>query len=1317
MRGEEFMRKIISICISIVLILSSFQAVVSGAEVTQYQNFDFTQYEKGASSFDKLSISRYSNTADIQEAPNGKNALAVIGKSEQVNMDFKTSQTVSEGKYVLEATFSAEDYDHSLCRLFTVMDVARNYSVSAVINNGGKLVLHDNTYIADLKPNRVYTFSIVIDLDDDTYRVYLNNKTVIKKHKMNTPLDNISVMRIQLASITPTAKIYFYNIRMYRADGKVAEEDMPVIPTPPPYPQPDAETVVNEDIINSALAGYTALSAVSPRARVNNELCYLGGDNKNIMSFEMGGDVFVPVEFAKKVLNDASLSVANINGSAQELKNAPVEKDGITYIPICETARLYGKEVMNDKCGYIVIGENANEFDLAKTRDKKILDGAFKAILYDRPSEATVMNTIKKNNPDNLHPRIMLRGNKVEELKKLVLEDETAKRIYEDLKLQTDQYLTQNVYKYDTAQMQTIARGAVTRIMRLGFYYHMTGDKKYSERAIKELMAISDFPDWYPYHFLDASETAFAVSIGYDWLYHELTEKQREKIREAIVEKALIPILQDLNFDPDRQRSWFWTDPTGGAYPNNWIAVCCGSMSVAAMVIGDEEPQICAEVISKALKPVEDLLAQFGPDGGWYEGPTYWSYASKYLTHHILAMRDVLGTDYGISRGPGLANADYFIFDITGPTGFFNLTDSEYSKYSTPEQLAYAKIYDDENLYSLRMNALRNGNTNFVEDLINYDPNRGNGEVSAPLDSYYRGNYVSLMRTGWSDTDMFLGFHSGENGKNHSHLDSGTFVFDMFGHRWFKDTGKDQQTYSTDDRYQYYAYRAEGHNTLVINPDSGKDQNMHVDVPMERFETNADSALAICDLTKIYEYKGVKSAKRGVFMDKKNLSVIVRDEVKAKEPMEVYWFGHTEADIELSEDKRSAILAIENKKMYAEVMTEGYTFEVMKAEPLEYSPNPSNAMSMEGTQKLTIHGKNLSEFNVSVKIAPIFGEQTKPSFDSEEKALSEWKLLDENSELGLSKILVDGKELSDFESAKTSYAISSESYYKAPFIEAYGNGNVEVIQGGSNNMTARIDITNPNNSNDRKSYFVTFELKSSFTGEPENLTVLKPKSIFADTVPQPENKPENTMDGDYNTRWSSDSKKAYIEYDLGEEKQIDYVSLAFFVGDTRYTEFEVWLSSDAKEYKKYYQAKTSGTTLEPEGYKIDAKARYVRIVSNGNEDNAWFSPTEIKIYAKKEEELMGEWTASVKGNNLSLERTVSSTENTVYNYLYAVGIYENNSLAKIDAKTVSTTGLKTLSLNVDVENAASVDGKVFLWDSVNLAPVESVKTVSKLLVG
>ena len=113
------------------------------------------------------------------------------------------------------------------------------------------------------------------------------------------------------------------------------------------------------------------------------------------------------------------------------------------------------------------------------------------------------------------------------------------------------------------------------------------------------------------------------------------------------------------------------------------------------------------------------------------------------------------------------------------------------------------------------------------------------------------------------------------------------------------------------------------------------------------------------------------------------------------------------------------------------------------------------------------------------------------------------------------------------------------------------------------------------------------------------------------------NTPDKTMDFDFSTRWSADGKGQWIMYDLGEEKTISSVDIAFYNGAARKTYFNIELSTNGVEFNQVYIAETtgsSGASANLENYDFsDQDARFVRIVGFGNSTSTWNSITEARI--------------------------------------------------------------------------------------------------------
>ena len=96
--------------------------------------------------------------------------------------------------------------------------------------------------------------------------------------------------------------------------------------------------------------------------------------------------------------------------------------------------------------------------------------------------------------------------------------------------------------------------------------------------------------------------------------------------------------------------------------------------------------------------------------------------------------------------------------------------------------------------------------------------------------------------------------------------------------------------------------------------------------------------------------------------------------MKLKRPSELYWFMHTEADVEIVENGRAAILSQLDKRLYVELAEgpAGARFSVMDAAPLATSPNPDGQSSNEGMRKLTIHLEHVQDVRLSVRMVPLY---------------------------------------------------------------------------------------------------------------------------------------------------------------------------------------------------------------------------------------------------------------------------------------------------------------------------------------------------------
>jgi unsaturated chondroitin disaccharide hydrolase len=111
------------------------------------------------------------------------------------------------------------------------------------------------------------------------------------------------------------------------------------------------------------------------------------------------------------------------------------------------------------------------------------------------------------------------------------------------------------------------------------------------------------------------------------------------------------------------------------------------------------------------------------------------------------------------------------------------------------------------------------------------------------------------------------------------------------------------------------------------------------------------------------------------------------------------------------------------------------------------------------------------------------------------------------------------------------------------------------------------------------------------------------------------NRPENTFDNNFSTRWSAQGDGQWILFDLGAIRAVRKIAVAWYLGDKRTARFEVHTSRDGVTWTTGFTGISCGTTTRQETYDLpDEDARYVRIVGHGNSLNTWNSITEVDIY-------------------------------------------------------------------------------------------------------
>lgn len=516
------------------------------------------------------------------------------------------------------------------------------------------------------------------------------------------------------------------------------------------------------------------------------------------------------------------------------------------------------------------------------------------------------------------HPRLFFTEKRQKELEQLAKRNPFLQKQIEALLAKADKVLKEQPSQYlipDGKRLLAQSRRSIDRTTALAFAYRMTGKKEYAEAAVEEMRTVCRFKDWNPSHYLDTAEMATAVALGYDWLYDTLSEEIRKELRTAIVQYAFDTAL------PIYKANRWWTKSH-----NNWNEVCNAGLTVAALAIAEDEPQKSEAILAYAIASMPNGLAVYKPDGAYPEGPTYWSYGGTFTGLMIMALKDVLGSDYGLLQTPGLeVTGDYHMSMISPINLNFNYADCGERGSGTPWMYALATCYDrpDYAVWQrdfLQKTSLTAGDRFAVFQALWYTPKGSASSLAnTPKARLFRGiQDVVVMRTSWNSPDaVFVGFKGGDNKANHGHMDIGSFVLDAGGIRWAYDLGSDNYNmpgYFGKNRWNYYRMNNKSHNTLVIGD---KIQDPKAVCRITDFSDKIGIARAVCDMSAAYTGQA-KSVVRTLTLEK-NGTVTIEDMLEGvAEP--VRWGMATRASIKTAGKK--AILNRNKKEMNVELFSD-----------------------------------------------------------------------------------------------------------------------------------------------------------------------------------------------------------------------------------------------------------------------------------------------------------------------------------------------------------------------------------------------------------
>jgi hypothetical protein len=523
------------------------------------------------------------------------------------------------------------------------------------------------------------------------------------------------------------------------------------------------------------------------------------------------------------------------------------------------------------------------------------------------------------------HPRLFANNARFGEIKKQVAEDGPARDFYLVLKTRADALLKQKPVERVLKGMRLLdaSRQALECIAVSAMVGKLEGNAEYKQRAITEMRALASFTDWNPSHFLDVAEATFAMGIGYDWLYDDLTPKDRDLISSAIIEKGLKASLTTRSGKVPP-----WVSGT-----NNWNQVCHSGMTIGALAVAEHDPNLAASIVDRTIKNLHYAAKSYAPEGIYPEGPGYWNYGTGFHVALVAALKSTLGNTFELEKFPGFLKTADFIVQMNSPAGrYYNFSDNDLIRGFQTPLFWFARELKRPELVGADLDILRYLKTKpgkldrLMPLALVWSAGENSKVGSTPPTSWTGAGKVPLavFRERWGDRNSaFVAFKGGMPSISHGHMDVGSFILERDGVRWAEDLGA--QSYNTleskgidlwnlkqdSTRWKVFRLGSEAHNIPRFN---GADQQ--VEGSADVIKSSTEKRLIVMNLTSLNDGE-VKLSKRGLRMLSGG-EVVIRDEWQAGEKpvsMSFQWLTRAKVtpgstDLLLESGEKSLRLAV-----------------------------------------------------------------------------------------------------------------------------------------------------------------------------------------------------------------------------------------------------------------------------------------------------------------------------------------------------------------------------------------------------------------------
>jgi PKD repeat protein len=564
-------------------------------------------------------------------------------------------------------------------------------------------------------------------------------------------------------------------------------------------------------------------------------------------------------------------------------------------------------------------------------------------------SDGTGDDLLSSANLQGVHPRLYFTGDDLGDLRQKA-QTEPYRSYFSRIKNIADKYMYTSNFPSgpDEGTLTYVAEA----IRYPAFVYVVTGDMSYGQKAKENLIKFCSWSTWTP-SGIDPLKHDISYVMGepiqsageaYDWLYGLLSVEERKLVRDAILNKSLIPAYEDYQ----DVGSYYSVDSNRGL-------IAYGGIGIAALAIKEDDP---VKSIDKYFPVVHNAmeanLNAFGVDGGWGEGIGYQSYGlGSCGIWYIEALRQVTGENlYQHERFKHAFDFPLYFMppDQLGRSSSF--CDGSQAAFYYPAVIArFASEYDNRyaQWYYQTM-----GLSDYprIGDYLWYDDSLpAVAPTNLPTSKHFRTVDWSVFRTGWTENDIFFAFKSAVKARDHDRQEENSFVLDAYGERLIIAPGESSLGYS-DSNYNDWYKATVSKNTILVNGDIFS-QDLEFDKPytpegdIQEFISTPSYEAVTGEAAPAYD--GIlETFQRNVMFVKPNYFVMLDDLESRVGPVEYDFLLHALGSNSIHVNGDS-ILITQNKVTLHAIM--------LSPESFRYTILPGKPVYLDGADKNTSYIK------------------------------------------------------------------------------------------------------------------------------------------------------------------------------------------------------------------------------------------------------------------------------------------------------------------------------------------------------------------------